>query len=302
MSEGNFYVKKLITKEDPIHLHKVLGVIALANYIYRYYLLLVYGSMFINTTADIALIGAHGLLSVSSLIFHIPAKRHAKMPMIYPEFRLHSIAFAMRCVICCFIEFYAPKKYSLFLKMATCIGTMLVADQITNVYAEPGDTTMRAMPFSEVTDETSKQKITKFHSAQQVCATIAMLLNMDSAFAPMFAIQFAAFLMTLVRKNIIKPNTWHLLYSWSLMINVFLYFTMTIKHAIVMATSTYLFRYLRFTNKMNKYIAWIIIFIYIYFINSFPNLETITPNCVSWAIVIYYLTKNIYNSRALYLR
>jgi cytochrome b involved in lipid metabolism len=44
-----FYMKKLITKEDPQYIHKVLGIVSLANYIYRYYLLLVYGSMFINT-------------------------------------------------------------------------------------------------------------------------------------------------------------------------------------------------------------------------------------------------------------
>jgi hypothetical protein len=121
MSDGNFIVKKLITKEDPQYAHKILGAVALANYIYRYYLLLVYGSMFINAHLDLALVGVHGLLSVSSLIFHIPAKRHAKMPMIYPEFRLHSIAFAMRSVICCFIEYFVTYEYKLYLKMAMCI-------------------------------------------------------------------------------------------------------------------------------------------------------------------------------------
>jgi len=45
----------------------------------------------------------------------------------------------------------------------------------------------------------------------QVCATIFMLGNIDSAFGPLFAIQLSSFLITLVRKNIIKTNIWHFL-------------------------------------------------------------------------------------------
>jgi len=178
---------------------------------------------------------------------------------------------------------------------------MIVADKITNACAEPCDTTMRAMPFAETMDETSKRRITRFNSTQQVSATIAMLLNMDYAFAPMFAIQFAAFLMTLVRKNIIKPNTWHLLYSWSLMINGFLCFTITIKHAIAMASCTNIFSYLRFTIRMNKYLAWIIMFVYIVCINCFTKLDIIMPNYASWTIIVYYIMESIYTTRKLYL-
>lgn len=294
MSDTNLH--KLFTKEDPVHLHKVLGFVSLANYIYRYYLLLVYGSMFINTPVDMALMGVHGLLSVSSLIFHIPAKRHAKLPMIYPEFRLHSIAFAMRSVICCFIEYYALDKYKLGFKMSACFVTMLAADKITSIYAQPGDTTMRAMPFSETTDEKSKRLITKFHSNQQVSATLFMLLNMDAAFSPMFAIQFAAFLMTLVRKSIIKPNTWHLLYSWALMINIFCCLSITTTQAFLLMTANYLFAFLRFKRRMNKYFAWVIVFIYAFFVNEYQY----NFNYVSCVLIARYLFVAIRATKALY--
>jgi hypothetical protein len=225
---------KLVTKEDPTHFHKLLGLFSLANYIYRYYLLLCYGSMFLHTPIDLALVGMHGLLSVSSLIFHIPKKRHASLPMIYPEFRLHSIAFGLRSVVCCFIDYYGG-EYKLYGKMVACFVTMMVADTITKIYAEPGDTTMRAMPYAETTSAKDMQKITRFHSHQQVTATIYMLLNIDAAFSPLFAIQFAAFLMTLVRKSIIKPNTWHLLYSWALIINVFILRGLTLSQVALIA-------------------------------------------------------------------
>ena len=116
---------KLVTKEDPLYLHKFLGIIALLNYTYRYYLLFWYGSMFLATRWDLIIVALHGCLSLSSLIFHIPRKRHAKLPMIYPEFRLHSIAFGLRSVICCFLNYYYADGVGM--KILTCFGTMLVA-------------------------------------------------------------------------------------------------------------------------------------------------------------------------------
>ena len=66
---SNLNLHKLFTKEDPFYFHKIFGVISLINYIYRYWLLFIYGSMFINTSVDLALVSVHGLLSMSSLIF-----------------------------------------------------------------------------------------------------------------------------------------------------------------------------------------------------------------------------------------
>jgi hypothetical protein len=255
--------------------------------------------MFLNTPIDLALIGMHGLLSVSSLIFHIPRKRHAKLPMIYPEFRLHSIAFGLRSVVCCFIDYYGG-EYKLYYKMGACFGTMMIADVITKQYAEPGDTTMRAMPYSENTHEEHIRKITKFHSNQQVTATIFMLLNMDSAFSPLCAIQLAAFLMTMVRKSIINPNTWHLLYSWALMTNIFTIKTMTLSQVGVMFIGVQIFRLLRMRMRMNKYIGWSIIFaifqlLNLKFIDDFAYAQVMIRS-----LTAIYLIKNIYTTRALY--
>lgn len=253
--------------------------------------------MFIHTTTDISLVAVHGLLSVSSLIFHIPRKRHAKLPMIYPEFRLHSIAFAMRSVVCCFLDFYGFHR---IYKMLACLGTMLVADQITRIYAEAGDTTMRAMPFADTTGDDDRKQITKFHSNQQVSATLFMLWNIDASFSPMFAIQLAAFLMTLVRKSIIRPNTWHLIYSWALMINIFVVPTLTISQMIVLIISTYGFRYLRMKLRTNKYIGWVLVFAFVHFADRRWITDTPTTRAIQYGIIVVYLVKNVYKSRALY--
>jgi hypothetical protein len=255
--------------------------------------------MFLHTYFDLGMVAVHGCLSVSSLIFHIPQKRHVKLPMIYPEFRLHSIAFGLRSVICCFVDFYGA-TYKLYYKMGVCFGTMIIADLITKQYAEPGDTTMRAMPYAENTPKEDVNKITKFHSNQQVTATIFMLCNMDSAFSPLFAIQFAAFLMTLVRKSIIRPNTWHLLYSLSLMINILILYTLTLSQVVRVFIVIQCFRLLRMKFRMNKYIAWMITFsiftmLDLRYIDSYIYAQTIIHG-----IMTVYIVKNIYTTRNLY--
>ena len=42
----------------------------------------------------------HALLSLSSIKFHVPRERIAKKPMIWQEFRMHNIIFALRSFVC----------------------------------------------------------------------------------------------------------------------------------------------------------------------------------------------------------
>jgi hypothetical protein len=297
LRDTNLY--KLSTKEDPMHIHKFLGFFSLLHFTYRYYLLFVYGSMFIQNQFDLGIIAMHGCLSLSSIMFRIPQKRHANLPLIYPEFRLHSIAFGLRSIICCFVDFYGG-TYKLYYKICVCFGTMLVADLITKYNAEPEDTTMRAMPYSEHISKKDINNITTFHSNQQATATIFMICNMDSAFSPLFAIQFAAFLMTMVRKSIIGPNNWHLLYSLSLMINVFVCYTFNLSQLLNVFIGIHCFRLLRMKLRMNKYLGWMLTFgIFSILDLRYINSYTYAQNIIHYVMTIYII-KNIYITRNLY--
>jgi hypothetical protein len=256
LNSDNF--KRLATNEDKYHIHKTLGIICFINYIYRYFLLFTSGSMFLNTNNAMILIGIHGLLSLSSLIFHIPAIRNRMSPMIYPEFRLHSIIFAMRSVLCCFTDYYIL-TYKLPIKIALCFLTNILADIITNNYKDTTKT-MRQMPFSEEISPEKQRVITLMHSYMQVGATLFMLVNTETAYSSMFAIQLAAFLMTLVRKNIITSNSWHLLYAMALWINIFCYYNVRPSTAALLVILYDCFKLLRFKLNYNKYISWSIIF------------------------------------------
>jgi hypothetical protein len=90
---------KLFTKEDPVHLHKTLGLLSLLSYLYRYFYLwpttgaLGFAEAGIRDWAGVVL---HTALSSSSLIFTVIRLRILDKPtIIWEEYRLHAIVFTM---------------------------------------------------------------------------------------------------------------------------------------------------------------------------------------------------------------
>ena len=178
MRVENLY--KLSTREDPWHLHKSLGLVCLLHFAYRYTLLYTTGSMELNSSLGVTGILLHGVLSLSSLIFHIPKERNPVAPMIYPEFRLHSIVFALRSVLCCV-------TYSLGLpdevRIALCFLTMMAADTVTaRLRTETNGKTISNMPFDPSLQGT--EAILHMYSRLQIGATLFMLGGIDGAFPP----------------------------------------------------------------------------------------------------------------------
>ena len=265
---------KLVTKEDPLHIHKLFGIICLANYGYRYYLLIQNGSMDLDNHTATTLVLCHATLSCSSILFHIPSIRNKSAPMIYPEYRLHSIIFVMRSVICFFLTYY---DCSILYKFGACYLTMIMADIVTARYrSDNQNTTMRDMPFDPRIKEDEQRKIILMQSSQQIGATLYMFGNLDSCFSPMFAIQLAAFLMTLVRKNIIDSNMWHLIYNVSLWMNAFCFYSIPVGYLFIEPILFHIFYYWRFSvdkdsNQFvgNKYVGWTIVFAILYLYMQF---------------------------------
>ena len=252
-------IYKLNTKEDSSFFHKGLGTLCLLHFLYRYYLYFFYGNMFIQSTIDIFLVNIHGVLSISSLQFHIPGLRNPLKPMIYPEFRLHSILFALRSIIACNIFYY---NFSFIYIILTCFTTLMVADIISwnyNIEGKNGKT-IRNMPFESNIDKTVQLEVVKMQSMMQIGATTFMFGTIETAFSPLFAIQLAAFLMTLVRKSIISTTSWHTIYSLSLWINIAFFTTLPTEFILIQQFMIHSFHYVFFPYRINKYIAWSIIF------------------------------------------
>ena len=181
---------------------------------------------------------------------------------------------------------------------------MVCADIVTKLY-EAETKTMRGMPFGKDIKEEDTKKVTYMHSVQQFGATMFMIGNIESAFAPLLAIQIAAFLMTLVRKSIISELDWHRLYAISLWLNIFVYWSFnSIDKPIYLIVGVYLFDYFRVKQGLNKYLVWNYVFLIIYLMYCFINFkviqEYINQPLLTNGLITYYLLTNIYRTRSLW--
>ena len=256
-------IRKLFTLEDRGNIHKTLGGIALVHYAYRFKNWCSTGSMDFQPGAfDTALlILAHASLSLSSLGFRLPAVRNKAAPMIWPEFRLHSIVFAMRSLVV-MLSLWARVggPWLLAAKCSAIFLAMFLADEITRRHPPQGST-MRAMKFPDWASPRWISAHNRFYSVCQIYATLELLFRdkMSYAFAILFPIQMAAFLMTCVRKGIITSAGWHFWYTVALLTTAMHSITshdgtkvpFFIYHSLFLAATGF-----RFRLGVNKYVLW----------------------------------------------
>jgi hypothetical protein len=95
---------KLFTAHDPLNVHKTLGGVAVLHALYRLCNVGQTDMGFDGSLCTLACMTWHATLSCSSLIFRIPKHRLMSAgqagSMIWPEYRLHSILFAVRSLLC----------------------------------------------------------------------------------------------------------------------------------------------------------------------------------------------------------
>ena len=295
-------VYKLFTKEDTLNVHKILGISCLAHFVYQFIFLFNHNQMnFRENKFTPLLLLIHGCLSCSSLIFHVPLKRHSGLPIINKEIRLHSIIFGLRSVICSLLLYY---NFTKLINIFVINLTMLLADVVTK-HLHSNTTTMRDMPFGKNLTEQEQKSITRMHSYNQFSATIFTMINVDTAFSPLVAIQLAVFLMTLVRKSIIKELDWHRIYAISLWINILLLWTIDdALNILLIITGSYIVGNARILYRINKYFIWNIVLCsyYILLTNNINYYFSADQKYViSNFIIVYYFIKSLYISKALWI-
>ena len=243
---------KLLTDHDPGHLHAILGLIALLHFLGRILNAFLLGDAFpysgtrSGLCADMLLVSVHILLPAASLLLPLPVKRNFSSPMIWPEFRLHSLTFASRHVVATLFWLVvrhvknstmeipanstelikrqiADGLYSMplgpfLVMMALLHGTMYGATQITLQYGCQQNRTTNAMPYNmDVTPLDKKRAKRLYTYAQFLAASFILGGDPTLAFLPLTGIQAAPLLMTLVRKGKCSAGTYHCIYTWSLL-------------------------------------------------------------------------------------
>ena len=288
--KSRFILKKLFTKEDPVYLHKVLGLAALLSFAHRY--AWVYprrGALGLADSGGGAVIAwatmaLHMALSTSSLIFHVLARRIFNKPMIiWEEYRLHAIVFTLRCVsVFAFGRLWAAvfPEHTTLHRMAfypLVMSHHLVVDEITRRYGDKdrSKTTVRS-GLDATTTPLWKIVVLRGYSFYQFAALGSHLVpptTLDSSvadcgFNTLIAIQSSAFLMTLFRKNLIKAHSHALWYTLALLVSGFHIFRMHpgwgFFGKLVLAFL------LRTRLRVDKYIIW-----FLFVVASLPRVEQV---------------------------
>jgi hypothetical protein len=219
----NLYImSSLFSSHDILNIHKILGFGCLAHYGYRFCNKMLYGSMLFESSNSISTYVApmvHLSLSLSSFIFTVPTHRFNSKAIIWRELQLHNIIFTSRSVCMMYHTLFFKELDAFY--YSSRLGIVLfhhyLADSVTAKYQKDNKTTTRDIPYD--TKNTLIPYLNKnFYAISQLFATSAILLsnNCDNGFFVMFPIQLSTFLMTLVRKNIISNNSWHIFYAMSL--------------------------------------------------------------------------------------
>lgn len=276
--------QKLFTKEDPIGVHKYLGLFCLLHFGFRFFQMY-FGDPaagFGTRLEKGAHIGPalcllpHALLSLSSLIFDsVPRERVVGKPMIWKEYRVHNIAFGLRSVVCTFLAWLsAYKGHAAAWRRGAIVGsclaaltTSVVADLATQrLRTNPSESTTATMPYWDRCSKQTELRFKTFYAFSQFMATTVCiaLCNPVWAFASLFAIQGASLLMTLVRKGFLSTKGSHMVYTLFLIMPYVggLRSMMYIKPwdlPLLLMISGFLFQLRRL--GVNKYVVWIPIYV-----------------------------------------
>lgn len=145
----------------------------------------------------------HWSLTISSFIFHIPARRIKTGDRIWPEYRLHALVFLSRSLMLCSVYYYEqyyklPPNYDFNFVIAML--TLLMAD-VSSWSVEHRSETIRGLnihPFVQF-----------FFSLMQFGAHSACFYGMrrySTWFYLAMIVQVSPFLMTLRRKNLVSKT------------------------------------------------------------------------------------------------
>jgi hypothetical protein len=203
----SLWKNQLITKEDPLHVHKILGVLVLCSYIWRLPKVLSYESdMGFRSHPEWTLptFVLHACLNLTSFKFHIPSLRiKSGGGRIWPEYRLHSLIFGARCIACMAINWY--EDYFRIGEPNYTLNYIVV--MLTMVAADYASATVRHRSNS-IQELSAPPGAKFFFSVMQFMATSAALCGhhrrYDIFFYNLFVIQLTPFTMTLRRKNLVS--------------------------------------------------------------------------------------------------
>lgn len=139
-------IDKLFTREDTFNVHKIFGFSCLASFIYRFSQAGIKDGGFGPHPGTVVFIVLHLCLNLSSFIFYIPQRRIKSGDRIWPEYRIHSLAFAARslaCMLLLWCEQYFELGPLYLANLLIVLGTCALADWGSSIQGEHASSTIR---------------------------------------------------------------------------------------------------------------------------------------------------------------
>lgn len=284
-------IAKLVSKEDRWHVHKLLGVLALCSFVYRYaYVYPLTGSLGFEkgTRFDWFCMILHTLVPVSALQFRVPKHRIAHRPLyIYEEYRQHAIVFTLRSFSVFAVSTTWPHAANYLCPVVIMLHHFVV-DWITHKHGN-GNTAVRAISDKLKISELYK-KVSLVYSFYQFLAMGSQLVlpapaRANAGFNTLIAIFSSSFLMTAFKRRIATP-TGHLVgYSLCLTLSAYHILTQITLLQITMILATFTMRLQLPKPFCNKYILWTLFTVAHLNLAPAPALDTCRHHAVSstWA-------------------
>lgn len=195
--------KQLITKDDPFHVHKTLGILCLCSFIWRF---AHFGSADMGFLSypqyTMPTVLLHFSLTASAFFFKLPSRRIKNGTRIWPEYRMHSMVFLCRSLVAIAMywyedRFHLPRWYdfNLFLVLATMLAADLCSASVGKEFQS-----------NSVRDLDTHPAVKYFFSVMQFLATPVFLFGYPRCTVPFMivtVVQLTPFLGTLRRKNLL---------------------------------------------------------------------------------------------------
>lgn len=297
----------LLTHHDKYHIHALLGLTTLLHFLFRWIMLFVYGDAFVNKKMfwfNVLTMLLHSALPLSALPLPIPHSRNFSAPMIWQEFRLHSLTFASRHMLSTIMSLAFPLNRAIQLIIVHL--TIFTASLVSDVYGDRQRRTTNTMPYALEIGSAEVQHTKNMYIRAQFMATAFTLTGRPSlSFIPTLGIQVAPFLMTLVRKGKISVSAYHMIYAWTVLLPlpatmILVYHASNMLHDILTAFAIgALALFFRAEMQLRKHTCWlmapgIIFIIQLYFSVTAIQLNAVCSTRVFHIVIIAGLLRNLY--------
>ncbi|KAL3922475.1 MAG: hypothetical protein SGPRY_004548 [Prymnesium sp.] len=267
--------QNLFSHEDSGNVHKLLGFACLLHFAVRC-LFITQDMGFDASWLTPLSVCMHAMLSLSSLIFQLPKVRIKEGSRIWPEFRLHSIVFALRSMSCLLVVWYEDRTQTgpfYLANVAVVFITLIFADISTNSVDEKSrSNTIRGLETSAIYKYSFsflQVRLALHPHDLEVTTPCFGSVPWDNGLSFWIAKTYA-FTLTLRRKNLVSHRATVVIYACQLALgvvvaNMEIIACGGVESIFMMFSVALLAASLRMLLGLNKYLVWSIMSVVVQF-------------------------------------